>query len=108
MHYILIQDESTEGRILNEVYVEVARPKLTIGELIKKRVAQEVASFNDLPKKAAAILQRQKGPRSSFAALRAFRESGFQVFIGNQSMNQLDQEIDIHANLRVRFVQLPH
>jgi hypothetical protein len=106
MHHILIQDAHTNGQILNEVLLEIPTPTITVGELIRLRVEQEAMSFQSHPGKSAISI-RQKGDGSRFAALQAFRENGFTIFVNNQSIRQLDQEIALQPDTNIRFVQLP-
>ena len=102
---ILINDETPCGKILNQVMLTLEKDCITLNELLKERIEQEINDSNaNKHTKAKAIFHKQT--ESAYIALHAFRENGFFVLINNQAVRDLNQLIPIRNDLRVRFIQM--
>jgi hypothetical protein len=96
--------------------------RLTLRELIRMRVREDVARFNAgrsdrvtrLVKPDEAEREPRGGPRNgpvdwephAEAACRAFTRNGFFVFVGGRQIERLDDEIDLSGDPSVVFLKL--
>lgn len=126
---LMVRDESATGESYQELPIEFASDRITVRDLIRERVRQEVSSFNqkqgDLhfrglvqPTDTERVLNgrrteyRLKAPRSidweeQFSrAIEAFGRSGFFLLVGEKQVESLDQELLIEPDTRVSFVKL--
>jgi len=117
-------DETTSGERRGSWGLEIAEERLTLGELIRRRVFQEVAEYNtarpDLfhglvrPTDAERTLNgyRLREPRridperQCELALEAFGRNGFLVLVGDRQVEELDEQIDLPLGTEVVFLQL--
>lgn len=102
---ILISDETQSGTVLNQVLLTIEEDSLTLGELIKKRIKEEVAPIAEKMKRSP-IFQKQAKRKEAHMALHAFRENGFFILINNRQVQDLDQQIPLNNALTVRFIAL--
>lgn len=86
MNLLTINDETANGRVLNQVLLSFQKNNITVRQLIKKRALEE--------------------KRDDQVSFRAFRERGFHIRINNQQVKNLDQQIKINNKTRVSFVEL--
>ena len=102
---ILINDETHCGKILNQVMLTLEGDCITLGELLKKRIEQEVddANAKKTPKEKAIF---KKQATTAHIALYPFRENGFFVLINNKQIKDLDHPIPLNNGLRIRFIEL--
>ena len=126
---LTIRDETASGRVYNEVPLEFPSERVTVRDLIRERVYQEVQDFNrkksdDVfhglvqPNDTERILN---GDRTDYRlkthraidwkeqfneATSAFERNGFLVLIDNAQAESLDQEFEIRAGTQVSFVKL--
>ncbi len=126
MNNILVWDEmtSTLGKPRLAVTLVVAEPLLTLRELIRARVTQEVQAYNaqhteyfqGMVQPAGAELTlngyRLRQPRQLdleqqvATALAAFETYGFVVLIDDQQVDDLDAQIALRPDLAVTFLKL--
>jgi hypothetical protein len=126
---VTIRDESMAGNLLSERPLEFPSERITVRELIRERVYQEVQDFNRAqsesvfrglvqPTDAERILN---GERAEFhmkqlreidwkqqfeKATEAFEQSGFLILIDQKQAGRLDQEFTISPSTEVSFVKL--
>lgn len=120
---ILIRDESLTGKIAGEFQLELETTTLTVRELIRRRVYEEVKIFNSnsddrymglVQPRAEELLLNPSGskPRNKFAdkeaenALKAFDKNGFFLLIDNKQYSDPDEEISLNADSTVSFIKL--
>ncbi len=98
---LMIHDETASGTLLNQVCLLLEEPSITVQELLRRRIEQEVESFDGNAGEGVFHLQ----PAGSHAALRPFRDHGFVIFINNRRVDDLSQEVEVSPNTSVRFVR---
>ena len=121
---LTIRDESTGGGTLHEFALEVLTERLTVRELIRSRVYQEVQDYNRKqpevfrglvePTDAERTLngfklkeRRQIDWKKQFEkALEAFEASRFMVLVDEKQVDDLDQEITVGPGAVVSFLKL--
>lgn len=126
---LTIRDETASGQVLNELPLEFPSENVTVRELIRERVYQEVQDFNNKqseqvfrglvqPTDTERILN---GPRTEFRmkkhraidwkpqfeqAVQAFDKNGFLILIDDEQAESLDQTFVIRSQTQVSFVKL--
>jgi hypothetical protein len=108
-----VRDESPAGRNLGEVAFEVP-DAISLRDLIKVRVREEVAKHNAAPTGTFRGLVQPDGPskrrldweKQAEVALRAFSKGGFFVVVGNRQIDDLDAQLDLSEASDVAFVRL--
>jgi hypothetical protein len=121
---LTVRDESTGGDTLHEFALEVLTERITVRELIRSRVYQEVQDHNLRqpevfrglvePSDAERTLNgfRLKQPRQidwkeQYAtALKAFETGRFLILVGNRQLEGLEEEIVIQPGTYVSFLRL--
>ncbi len=126
---LTIRDETTAGQRLSELTLDGLSERITVRELIRSRVYQEVKDINVraalLPNRPAfhALVQpsdaerelngyRLKKPREidwkkQFdVAVQAFEHKSFLILIDDKQATGLDEEFDIGPCSQVSFVKL--
>lgn len=124
MATVTFVDETTSGERRDSWGLEIAEERLTAGELIRRRVFQEVAEYNARqpqifnglvqPSDAERALNgyRLRTPRRIDAeqqcelALKAFRGNGFLLLVGDRQVEDADQEVDLPLGTEVVFLKL--
>ena len=124
MAIVTFVDETTTGERGAGWELEVAEERLTVGELIRRRVFQEVAEYNARtpgvfqglvqPKDAERVLNgyalrtpRRIDPETQTEqALKAFAGNGFLVLVGDRQVTELDEEIELAPGTEVTFLKL--
>lgn len=121
-----IRDETTSGERTNERKLDLLTERITVRELIRSRVYQEVKDCNVKarqgkvfrvlvrPTDAEETLNgyRMRKPREldwqkQFdAALEAFERNGFLILVDNHQVERLDEEIQINPTTQVTFLKL--
>lgn len=117
-------DETTSGERAVGWALEIAEERLTLRELIRRRVFQEVAEFNAAaPEVFQGLVQpadtervvngyalrtkRRIDPqKQADLALRAFAGNGFLVLVGDRQLTDPDEEIDLPLGTEVTFLKL--
>lgn len=122
-------DETVSGSVYHEVPLVFPSERISVRELIRERVYQEVQDFNRRkvdqafrglvqPTHAESVLngnrteyrmkpQEQIEWKSQFEkAIEGFQQGGFLVLIDDKQADDLDQEFIAGAGTRVSFVKL--
>lgn len=124
---VTVRDETTAGKMLAELALQLTSQQLTVRELIRERVHQEVRLHNA---KTAAGRERFFGlvqpedaerelngyrlrtgrridrERQTETALRAFERGQVLVLIDNRQVEELDDEVRLASGSSVSFLKL--
>ena len=121
---IIVNDETGAGKILNQIILTLEKEITTVEEIIRTRVSQEVAEFNKTspgffrglvqPSDAEQTLNGFKMKKKKKldveeqikAALKAFKQNGFFVIIGDTQYDELSTEVLLEPETTVSFVKL--
>jgi len=122
---LTIRDESTAGDRSEPVILSFPTEEMTIREIIRERVYQEVDDFNRRrvtqsarrmlvePSEAERLLAAApKAPspidwRPKFeAACRAFEQSRYLVLVGDRQAKSLDERVRIERGVEVIFLRI--
>ncbi len=122
---VTVRDETTAGAPVNELQLELPSERLTVRELIRSRVYQEVkdhnvraaqTTFRGLvqPTDAERELNgyRLRQPRQidwkkQFdVALEAYERNGFVILVDDCQTGALDEEVELSAGTAVSFLKL--
>ncbi|MDD1058653.1 hypothetical protein NMG29_10560 [Streptomyces cocklensis] len=124
MAIVTFVDETTAGDRSDGWGLEIAEERLTVGELIRRRVFQEVAEYNARtpqvfhglvqPLDAERVLNgyalrtpRRIEPEAQTAlALRAFAGNGFLVLVGDRQVTGVDEEVELALGTEITFLKL--
>ncbi|GGZ57189.1 hypothetical protein [Streptomyces bluensis] len=124
MGTVTFVDETTSGGRSAGWGIEVAEERLSVGELIRRRVFQEVAEYNARtpevfqglvqPKDAERVLngyamrtRRRIDPEAQTElALAAFAGNGFLVLVGDRQVTDLEEEVELPLGSEVVFLKL--
>jgi hypothetical protein len=128
-HTLTVRDETTAGSVYHEMPLEFPTERISVRELIRERVYQEVQDFNlkqgervfrglvqpteaeqvlnDKPNAYRLKAHRQIEWKPQFEkALDAFNANGFFILIDDKQAESLDQEFVIGHGSQVSFVKL--
>ena len=121
---LTIVDESVSGERLNSFTLDSLTETVTIRELIRARIYQEVQDYNQRrtglftglvqPDGAEKLLNGFKLKRTRpidweqqfEKACEAFESNGFFILVGDQQAEALDQAFEIKVDTEVSFVKL--
>jgi hypothetical protein len=121
---LTVRDETTAGQTLYEFALEVLTERLTVRELIRSRVYQEVQDYNlRRPEQFRSLVQptdaeqtlngfKLKKPRQIDwkkqyeMAVEAFEVNRFLILVDDRQAESLDEEIVINPETRVSFLKL--
>lgn len=123
---ITIRDESVTGQSLHEWSLEVLTERITVRELIRSRVYQEVDDYNRKsagerayrglvqPERQEATLNEGRHSaartldwkRQFEVALDAFDRNGFLILVDDVQPRSLDEEVVLRPGAQVSFVKL--
>ena len=121
---LTVRDESTSGKTLNEFVVDLLTERLTVRELIRSRVYQEVQDYNRRqPERFKGLVQptdaeetlngfKLKKPRqidwkAQFEkALEAFEANRVLILVNERQVESLDEEIVVGPETSVSFLRL--
>jgi hypothetical protein len=104
---LTIRDESTDGRSLNESVVEFLTETITVEELIRSRVYQEVQDYNlKKTEKFRGLVDPSAERKSSGTgdidwkaqfetACEAFRQNRVLILVDDRQVERLDQELKL-------------
>ncbi|MFI9366452.1 hypothetical protein ACIG5E_36175 [Kitasatospora sp. NPDC053057] len=125
MATVIFVDETTSGARRDAWRLPVAEERLTLRELIRRRVHREVAEHNAgrpgvfhglvQPTPAERTLDGHRQPeadravdpeRQFLSAVEAFGRNGFLVLVGDRQVEELDAELDLRADTEVSFLKL--
>lgn len=121
---LTIHDETTSGQKTNSFTLECLTERMTVRELIRARIYQEVQDYNlKEPEYFRGLVQPTEAERALNGyklrakrkidwqeqyqrALEAFERNGFFVLVGNKQAEGLDQEFDVKVDTEISFVKL--
>lgn len=121
---LTIHDESMTGQSTGSIELEFLTERITVRELIRSRVYQEVQDYNrKTPDYFRGLIQptdteqtlngfklrqrRQIDWKQQFdKAIEAFQRNGFFILIDDRQAESLDQEITLRPQTKVSFVKL--
>lgn len=121
---ITVRDETSAGETNNELTLDFLTERITVRELIRSRIYQEVSDYNVSskgyfrglvqPTEAEQTLNgyklrqaRQIDWRQQFdAALEAFDRNAFIILVDDRQAESLDQEIVLKPETTVTFLKL--
>ncbi|MET8626212.1 hypothetical protein ABZW30_21060 [Kitasatospora sp. NPDC004669] len=125
MATVTFVDETTSGLRRDAWRLPVDEERLTLRELIRRRVLQEAAEHNARrpevfhglvqPTEAERTLNgyRLREPdhaidpeRQFLSAVEAFGRNGFLVLVGDRQVEELDAELDLRTDTEVCFLEL--
>jgi hypothetical protein len=124
---LTIRDETPSGSVTNELTLDVLDESITVGELIRGRVYQEVQDYNLRQRKGDASFRGLVTPSDAERTLNgvrvrkgreidwkqqfekacdAFGRNGFFVLIDDRQAEALDEVITLRHDTKVSFVKL--
>ena len=121
---ITIHDETSSGQKTHSFTLECLTERMTVRELIRARIYQEVQDYNTRdpeyfrglvePTQAERTLngyrlreRRKLDWQEQFQrAVEAFERNGFFVLVGDRQIESLDEEIALKVDTEVSFVKL--
>src|SRR4030095_1931800 len=121
---LTIHDETTSGDKTNTFTLECLTERMTVRELIRARIYQEVQDYNQKapeyfrglvePTNAEKVLngyklkaKRKIDWQEQFKrALEAFERNGFFVLVGDRQAENLDEHFEVKVDMEVSFVKL--
>jgi len=121
---LTIHDETASGQTTNTFTLDCLTEVLTVRDLIKARIYQEVQDYNLKepeyfrglvePTNAERVLNGYKlnakrkidWQQQYRKALEAFERNGFFVLVGDQQADSLDQQFEVKVDTEVSFVKL--
>lgn len=121
---LTIRDETTAGERTGSCVLEFLTERVTVRELIRSRVYQEVQDYNHAqpgcfrglvqPTEAEATLNGYKlrkareidWKRQFDTAVQAFESNGFLILAGDRQLTDLDEQIVVAPAVEVTFLKL--
>jgi hypothetical protein len=121
---LTIHDETASGQKTNTFTLDCLTEHMTVRELIRTRIYQEVQDYNLRepeyfrglvePSAAERVLngyklkaKRKIDWQEQFKrALEAFERNGFFVLVGNRQAESLDDQFEVKVDTEVSFVKL--
>jgi hypothetical protein len=121
---LTIHDETSSGQKTHSFTLECLTERMTVRELIRARIYQEVQDYNTRepeyfrglvePTQAERTLngyrlreRRKLDWQEQFRrAIEAFERNGFFVLVGNRQAERLDEEFEVKVDTEVSFVKL--
>lgn len=121
---LTLTDAALTGKVLSEVSVHFIDEKVTVAELITKRVYAEVEKYNATlpeyfkglvqPRDAESVLNGYKlksrrkvdAEQQSYLALDAFQKNGFFILVNDKQVSTLEEEIILTKDTTISFVKL--
>jgi hypothetical protein len=124
---LTIHDESTSGKVINDLTLDVLDETISVRELIRSRVYQEVQDFNLRGDRAGADFRglvtpedaettlngvRLRKPREISwkvqfeKACESFERNGFFILVDDRQAETLDEMITLSQDTKVSFVKL--
>ena len=121
---VTIRDESVTGQSISEYPLDLLTERLTVRELIRSRVYQEVQDYNlRRPDTFRGLVQptgaertlngfklrqrRELNPEAQFEkAIDSFYRNGFLILVDDRQVEELEGEIEIQPDTTVAFLKL--
>ena len=124
MPTLLVHDETTSGRKTNSFTLDCLTERMTVREVIRARIYQEVQDYNQKepeyfrglvePTQAERTLngfklkaKRKIDWQEQFQrACEAFERNGFFLLVGDRQATTLDEQFEVKVDTEVSFVKL--
>ncbi|MEV0408982.1 hypothetical protein [Actinoallomurus sp. NPDC050550] len=124
MASVTVWDETATGRRLDEMSLPDLPDQITVRDLIRTRVREEVARHNARPSRHFRGLvrpddaetelngyllreaRRIDAERQADLAERAFGRNGFILLVGDRQADDLDEVVELGADTEVVFLKL--
>jgi hypothetical protein len=121
---VTIADETTTGSTLHEFSLDFLNERVTVRELIRARVYQEVNEYNarrsdyvrglvqpeDAEHTAGGYRLRKERKidweEQYNRALKGFQANGFLILVDDRQLDDLDEEIELRYDAKVTFLKL--
>lgn len=121
---VTIADETATGGTLNEFSLEFLNERVTVRELIRARVYQEVTEYNARQSDFFRGLVQPEGSERTAGgfrlrkqrkidweeqykkALKGFQGNGFLILVDERQVDDLDEEIELRYDAKVSFLRL--
>ena len=121
---LTVHDETTSGQKTNTFTLACLTERMTVRELLRARIYQEVQDYNQKepeyfrglvePTNAERVLNGYKlkakrkidWQEQYNRALQGFERNGFFVLVGEKQAESLDQEFEVKVDTEVSFVKL--
>jgi hypothetical protein len=121
---LTVYDETVSGDRTNALTLDFLTARITVRELIRRRVYEEVREYNaSTPEYFKGLVQPTGAERSLNGfklkerrridweeqyerAAQAFERNGFFVLVDDRQAESLDEEIDLKISSEVSFVKL--
>ena len=121
---LVVRDETAGGKTVNELTLDILTEKITVRELIRSRVYQEVEDYNRKGTEHFRGLVQPTGAEQTLngyklkkrreidwkkqfdLACEAFVRNGFFILVDEHQVESLDEEIVLEAGTQVSFVKL--
>jgi hypothetical protein len=123
---LTVRDETTAGDTLHELELQLVAERVTVRELIRARVHQEVRAHNasnaaqgrffglvqpddaerDLNGYRLRKPRRIDPERQTEVAVRAFERGHVLLLVDDRQVEQLDDEVTLHSGSSVSFLKL--
>lgn len=121
---LIVHDERASGELTLSVTLSFPSERLTVRELIRERIYQEVQDYNvaqtgyfnglveptDAEKTLNGFKLRKKRKidwEEQFArALDGFQRNGFFILVGDRQAEDLDEVLEVNGETEVSFVKL--
>jgi len=121
---VTVYDESARGERTNRLKLKLVSERVTVQELIERRIQQEAERFNlERPVSYRSLVQPPEAQEVADGyrllehrdvdwqkqvepALEAFRSNGLSVMVDNRPATSLDQEVVITESTVVTFIKL--
>jgi hypothetical protein len=121
---LTIHDETAAGQKTNTFTLDCLTERMTVRELIRARICQEVQDYNQRepeyfrglvePTNAERVLNGYKlkarhkidWQEQYQRALDAFGRNGFFILVGDKQAESLDEEFQVKVDTEVSFVKL--
>ena len=121
---VTVRDQSSTGKPTGAVELEDIPAAITLRDLIRTRVREEVARYNAAPRDVFRGLVMPEGAepaevgfvmgrprrvdweRQADRAVEAFSRNGFFVLVDDRQVTELDRPLELTADSDIRFVRL--
>lgn len=124
---LTVRDQTAAGSVTNELTLDVLSETITVRELIRSRVYQEVQDYNLRQRPGTADFKGLVTPTDTERTLNgvrlrkpreidwkeqfekacdAFSHNGFLILIDDRQAESLDETITLHHDTQVSFVKL--
>jgi hypothetical protein len=122
---VTVRDETTSGATTNELTLEFLTERVTVRELIRSRVYQEVTEYNARVSGAFRGLVQPRGSEAVAGggfrlrqqrrldwqeqyerALKGFAANGFLLLVDDRQVTDLEEEVVLRHDTAVTFLRL--